>query len=55
MLFVYDVGGIEAARQHSTGFDEHIRWLLQYHDQCFQTHHSIPFIVVSIRQKHQAL
>ncbi|KAG1859029.1 hypothetical protein DFJ58DRAFT_715769 [Suillus subalutaceus] len=42
-LFPYGVGGIEAMRTKSVGFDEHVRWALQYHDRRFRTHHSFPF------------
>jgi len=34
-LFPYGVGGIEDTRGKSVGFDEHVRWALQYHDRRF--------------------
>ncbi|KAG1764658.1 hypothetical protein EDD22DRAFT_1042520 [Suillus occidentalis] len=54
-LFPYGIGGIEATRTKYVGFDEHIRWALQYHDRRFRTHHSFPFVVFGISQKRKAL
>ncbi|KAH7926341.1 hypothetical protein BV22DRAFT_1009279 [Leucogyrophana mollusca] len=54
-LFPYGVGGIEANRIKTVGFDEHIRWALQYHDRRFRLHHSFMFVAFSIQQKREAL
>ncbi|KAH7924255.1 hypothetical protein BV22DRAFT_1047590 [Leucogyrophana mollusca] len=54
-LFPYGVGGIEAKRRKTVGFDEHIRWALQYYDRRFRIHHSFPFVAFSIQQKREAL
>lgn len=35
LLFPYGIGGIESCRQRTIGFDEHIRWALQYYDGWF--------------------
>ncbi|SRR6266404_7052074 len=55
VLFPYGVGGIEAQRERFIGFDEHVRWALQYYDRQFRTHHSFIFVTFSIEQKRQAL
>ncbi|KAG1772012.1 hypothetical protein EV702DRAFT_1181371 [Suillus placidus] len=54
-LFPYGVGGIEAMQTKSVGFDEHIRWALQYHDHRCHTYHSFPFVAFGIIQKCKAL
>lgn len=55
LLFPYGIGGIEEERKKSVGFNEHVRWALQYHDRRFRTHHSFPFVVFGISQKREAL
>ncbi|KAF8441323.1 hypothetical protein L210DRAFT_3644628 [Boletus edulis BED1] len=55
VLFPYGIGGIEAKRERKVGFEEHVRWALQYHDQRFWTHHSFPFVTFAIVQKREAL
>ena len=37
------------------GFQEYIRWTLEYYDNRFCTHHSFPFVAFSIEQKQSAL
>lgn len=54
-LFPFGVGGIEDTHGKLVGFDEHVRWTLQYHDRRFQTHHSFPFVVFGMEQKRKAL
>jgi hypothetical protein len=54
-LFPYGVGGIKDTRGKSVGFDEHVRWALQYHDRRFRIHHSFPFVVFGMEQKRKAL
>jgi len=55
VLFPYGIGGIEASREKKIGFNEHIRWALQYYDRRFRIHHSFPFVAFSIEQKREAL
>jgi len=55
ILFPYGVSGIEAPKVRSVGFDDHVRWCLQYYDRQFRTHHSFPFVTFSISQKRSAL
>ncbi|KAG0695956.1 hypothetical protein DFH29DRAFT_758462, partial [Suillus ampliporus] len=55
VLFPYGIGGIEANREKKIGFNEHIRWALQYYDHRFHIHHSFPFLAFSIEQKREAL
>ncbi|KAG2087899.1 uncharacterized protein F5147DRAFT_748484 [Suillus discolor] len=54
-LFPYGVGGIEDTRGKFIGFDEHVRWALQYHNRRFRTHHSFPFVIFGMEQKCKAL
>ncbi len=54
-LFPYRRGGIEAARAVPVGFDEHVKWLLEYHDRRFRKHGSFAFTACSIKQRRQAL
>ncbi|KAH7930556.1 hypothetical protein BV22DRAFT_1000478 [Leucogyrophana mollusca] len=54
-LFPYGVGGIEADHNKTVGFDEHIRWALQYYDRRFRLHHSFLFVAFGIHQKREAL
>ncbi|KIK34584.1 hypothetical protein CY34DRAFT_26824 [Suillus luteus UH-Slu-Lm8-n1] len=54
-LFSFGVGGIEDTCKKLVGFDEHVRWTLQYHDWRFRTHHSFPFVVFGMEQKRKAL
>lgn len=54
-LFPFGVGGIESDRQKTVGFQEHVRWALQYYDQRFHIHHTFPFVTFSMLQKREAL
>lgn len=54
-LFPYGIGGIESHQDRTVGFDEHVRWALQFYDRQFRTHHSFPFVCFSISQKREAL
>ena len=54
-LFPYGVGLIEGGQQVKIGFEEHVRWVLQYHDRRFRKHRSFPFVVFGIQQKRDAL
>jgi hypothetical protein len=54
-LFPFGVGGIESDRPKSVGFQEHVRWALQYHDRRFRVHHTFPFVAFSMLQKREAL
>ncbi|KAG2132149.1 uncharacterized protein EDB93DRAFT_1107981 [Suillus bovinus] len=55
ILFLYGIRGIEGHREKKIGFDEHVRWALQYYDHRFRIHHSFPFFVFSIAQKREVL
>ena len=54
-LFPYGFDGIEADREVTVAFAEHIRWALQYHDRCFRKHETFPFVAFDIAQHRQAL
>jgi hypothetical protein len=54
-LWPYGRGLYHESRPRKIGFQEYIRWTLQYHDKRFRTHHSFPFVVFSIQQKQSAL
>lgn len=54
-LWPYRRGLYHDDRPRKIGFPEYIRWALQYHDRCFHTHHSFPFVAFSIQQKQSAL
>jgi hypothetical protein len=54
-LFPYGVGGIEADREVTVDFLEHVRWTLQYHDRRFRRHESYAFVAFGIHQRRQAL
>ncbi|KAF8443785.1 hypothetical protein L210DRAFT_3611238 [Boletus edulis BED1] len=55
LLFPYGIGGIEAHRERAVGFEEHVRWALQYHDQRFRKHHTFPFFCFAITQKRDVM
>jgi hypothetical protein len=55
ILWPYGKGLYHQSRRRKIGFQEYIRWTLQYHDKRFRTHHSFPFVVFSIEQKQSAL
>ena len=50
-LFPYGFGGIEAEREVTVPFTEHIRWALQYHDRRFRKHETFPFVAFGIGQR----
>ncbi len=54
-LFPYGRGGLEGSQPESVDFREHVRWALQYHDRCFRTHETFPFVVFGIEQRREAL
>ena len=54
-LFPYGLGGIEADREVTVSFSEHIQWALQYHDRRFRKHETFPFVAFGIAQRRQAL
>ena len=54
-LFPYGFGGIEADREVSVAFSEHVQWALQYHDRRFRKHETFPFVAFGIAQRQQAL
>ena len=54
-LFPFGCGGIEAEQPVHVGFDEHVRWALQYHDRRFRRHETFPFVSFGIQQWWQAL
>ena len=54
-LFPFGVGGIESDRRKMIGFQEHVRWALQYYDRRFHIHHTFPFVTFSMLQKREAL
>lgn len=55
VLWPYGRGLYHDDRSRKIGFQEYIRWTLQYHDKRFRTHHSFPFVAFSIQQKQSAL
>jgi hypothetical protein len=54
-LFPYGQGGIESLRHKGVDFAEHVKWSLRYHDRCFRTHETFPFVAFGILQRRQAL
>lgn len=54
-LFPYGVGGVEAPRTVPVAFDDHVRWLLEYHDRRFRKHGTFAFTACSLKQRRQAL
>ena len=55
VLWPYGRGLFHETRRRKIGFQEYIRWALQYYDKRFRTHHSFPFVAFSIQQKQSAL
>jgi len=55
MLWPYGEGLFHEHRPRKLGFQEYIRWTLQYYDKRFRKHHSFPFVAFSIQQKQSAL
>ena len=51
MSFPYGFGGIEAEREVTVPFTEHIQWALQYHDRRFRKHETFPFVAFGIGQR----
>ncbi|EIM90060.1 uncharacterized protein STEHIDRAFT_52210 [Stereum hirsutum FP-91666 SS1] len=54
-LFPYGRGGVEADRETLVSYQDHIRWLLQYHDRRFRRHNTFPFVAFGIEQRRQGL
>lgn len=55
VLWPYGRGLYHDDRCQKLGFQEYIRWTLEYHDKRFRRHHSFPFVAFSIQQKQSAL
>jgi len=55
VLFPYGVGSIEAERKVKLSLREHAQWALQYYDRRFAKHHSFPFVLFALVQKHEAM
>lgn len=54
-LWPYGQGLFHQNRPRKIGFQDYIRWTLQYYDKRFRKHHSFPFVAFSIEQKQSAL
>jgi len=54
-LFSYGEGGIERDREVNIEFNDHVKWLLRYHDKQFRRHETFPFVSFGIIQCRQVL
>ena len=55
VLFPYGIGCIEGDQERQIGFNEHVRWALEYHDRRFRHHPSFAFVVFNMSQRREML
>jgi len=55
VLWPYGRGLFHQDRLRKLSFSDYVRWMLNYHDKRFRTHHSFAFVAFSIEQKQSAL